>query len=152
VGSMLAFSVVIVFGLLDRVVRAAAWTYRKIRKGAQQRVSGDSVTAPSSPSRTPVLAADRRAGQCHVVCGGGYGLFFERQDVEVVRHRLRLARLPKTFDGFRIAQLSDIHMGPFSTAATSVVASRSLTLETRSDRADRRLHCLGPEPGKGGGS
>jgi len=53
VGSMLAFPLVIVFGLLDRVVRAAAWTYRKIRKGAQQRVSGDSVTAPSSPSRRP---------------------------------------------------------------------------------------------------
>jgi uncharacterized protein len=33
-----------------------------------------------------------------------------------VRHRVRLARLPKTFDGFRIAQLSDIHMGPFTTA------------------------------------
>ncbi len=32
VGSMLAFLLVIVFGLLDRVVRAAAWTYRKIRK------------------------------------------------------------------------------------------------------------------------
>ena len=51
VGSMLAFLLVIVFGLLDRVVRAAAWTYRKIRKGAQQRVSGDSETTPSSPSR-----------------------------------------------------------------------------------------------------
>jgi uncharacterized protein len=35
--------------------------------------------------------------------------------VEVVRHRVRLARLPKSFDGFRIAQLSDIHMGPFTT-------------------------------------
>ncbi|HEV2729378.1 MAG TPA: metallophosphoesterase, partial [Terriglobales bacterium] len=28
---------------------------------------------------------------------------------------VRLARLPKSFDGFRIAQLSDIHMGPFTT-------------------------------------
>jgi predicted MPP superfamily phosphohydrolase len=31
-----------------------------------------------------------------------------------VRQRVRLARLPKAFDGFRIAQLSDIHMGPFT--------------------------------------
>jgi predicted MPP superfamily phosphohydrolase len=35
--------------------------------------------------------------------------------VEVVRQRVRLARLPKAFEGFRIAQLSDIHLGPFST-------------------------------------
>src|SRR5215469_14390884 len=55
VGSMLAFLLVIVFGLLDRVVRAAAWMYRKIRKGAQQRVSGDSETAPSAPSRRQFL-------------------------------------------------------------------------------------------------
>jgi uncharacterized protein len=36
--------------------------------------------------------------------------------VEVVRQRVRLARLPKAFEGFRIAQLSDIHLGPFTTA------------------------------------
>jgi predicted MPP superfamily phosphohydrolase len=34
----------------------------------------------------------------------------------VVRQRIRLARLPKAFEGFRIAQLSDIHIGPFTTA------------------------------------
>src|SRR5207237_3349503 len=46
----------------------------------------------------------------------GYGLLYERQNVEVVRQRVRLARLPKAFEGFRIAQLSDIHIGPFTTA------------------------------------
>jgi uncharacterized protein len=116
VGSMLAFLLVIVFGLLDRVVRAAAWTYRKIRKGAQQRVSGDSETAPSSPSRRQFLQQTAVLVSATPFVAAGYGLFYERQDVEVVRHRVRLARLPKTFDGFRIAQLSDIHIGPFSTA------------------------------------
>src|SRR5258708_36502043 len=46
----------------------------------------------------------------------GYGLLYGRHDVEVVRQRVRLARLPKVFEGFRIAQLSDIHIGPFTTA------------------------------------
>src|SRR5258708_20546716 len=46
----------------------------------------------------------------------GYGLLYERQDVEIVRQRVRLVRLPKAFEGFRIAQLSDIHIGPFTTA------------------------------------
>jgi PAS domain S-box-containing protein len=54
-------------------------------------------------SATPFLAA-------------GYGLLYERQNVEVVRQRVRLARLPKAFEGFHIAQLSDIHIGPFTTA------------------------------------
>jgi len=114
---MLAFLLVIVFGLLDRVVRAAAWTYPKIRKGAQQRVSGDSETASSSPSRRQFLQQTAVLVSATPFVAAGYGLFYERQDVEVVRHRVRLARLPKTLDGFRIAQLSDIHIGPFSTAA-----------------------------------
>jgi predicted MPP superfamily phosphohydrolase len=46
----------------------------------------------------------------------GYGLLYERLDVEVVRQRVRLVRLPRAFEGFRIAQLSDIHIGPFSNA------------------------------------
>src|SRR6266704_3603789 len=115
-GVVLAYLLVVVFGLLDRVVRAAAWTYRKIRKGAQQRVSGDSETAPSSPSRRQFLQQTAVLVSATPFVAAGYGLFYERQDVEVVRHRVRLARLPKTFDGFRIAQLSDFHMGPFSTA------------------------------------
>jgi predicted MPP superfamily phosphohydrolase len=52
-------------------------------------------------SATPFLAA-------------AYGLLYERQNVEVVRQRIRLARLPKAFEGFHIAQLSDIHIGPFT--------------------------------------
>src|SRR6516225_7338885 len=55
VGSMLGFLLVMVFGLADRVVRAAAWTYRKVHQAAQQRVSGNSEAAPSSPSRRPFL-------------------------------------------------------------------------------------------------
>jgi len=115
VGSMLAFLLVLVFGLVD-LVRAAAWTYRKVHQAAQQRVSGNSETAPSSPSRRQFLRQTGVLVSATPFVAAGYGLLYERQDVEVVRQRVRLARLPKTFDGFRIAQLSDIHMGPFSTA------------------------------------
>lgn len=116
VGSMLGFLLVIVFGLVDRVVRAAAWTYRKIHKGAQQRVSGDSDTAPSSLSRRQLLQQTAVLVSATPFVAAGYGLVYEREDVEVVRQRIRLARLPKSFEGFRIAQLSDIHVGPFCPA------------------------------------
>src|SRR6266481_396338 len=116
VGSMLGFLSVIAFGLVDRLVRAAAWTYRKVQQPAQQRVSDNSETAPPSPSRRQFLQQTAVLVSATPFVAAGYGLLYERQDVEVVRQRVRLAHLPKTFDGFRIAQLSDIHMGPFTTA------------------------------------
>jgi predicted MPP superfamily phosphohydrolase len=45
-----------------------------------------------------------------------YGLLRGRLNLETTHRRIRLGRLPKAFHGFRIAQLSDIHIGPFMTA------------------------------------
>ena len=45
-----------------------------------------------------------------------YGLLYGRLDVEVTRPRIGLARLPRAFEGFSIAQLSDFHISPFMTA------------------------------------
>jgi predicted MPP superfamily phosphohydrolase len=116
VGSMLAFLLVMVFGLVDRVVRAAAWMYRKVHQVAQQPDTGNSETAPSSPNRRQFMQQTAVLVSATPFAAAGYGLLYEREDVEVVRQRVRLARLPKSFDGFRIAQLSDIHMSPFTTA------------------------------------
>jgi hypothetical protein len=35
-----------------------------------------------------------------------YGLLYQRLDIEVTRPHIALARLPKAFEGFRIAQLT----------------------------------------------
>jgi len=113
---MLAFLLVMVFGLVERVVRAAAWTYRKVHRVAQQPASGNSEVAPSSPNRRQFMQQTAVLVSATPFAAAGYGLLYEREDVEVVRQRVPLAHLPETFDGFRIAQLSDIHMGPFSTA------------------------------------
>jgi hypothetical protein len=45
--------------------------------------------------------------------GGAYGLLYGRLNLETVERPIRLANLPPAFHGFRIAQLSDIHIGPF---------------------------------------
>src|SRR6266436_4607679 len=115
VGSMLAFLLVMAFGLVDRLVSVAVWTYRKVRQPVQHGVSGNSEAA-SLPSRRQFLQQTAVLVSATPFVAAGSGLLYERQDVEVVRRRVRLAHLPKTFDGFRIAQLSDIHMGPFTTA------------------------------------
>jgi uncharacterized protein len=119
VGSMLAFVLIIVFRILDRATRAAAWAYRKARQGIQRLMpaAGSATTAdPRSCSRRRFLEQSAVLISATPFVAAGYGLIYGRVDVEVVRQRIRLARLPKVFEGFRIAQLSDIHISPFSTA------------------------------------
>jgi uncharacterized protein len=48
---------------------------------------------------------------------GTYGAFYGRLNLKITHQDIWLRRLPKAFDGFRISQLSDIHIGPFMTEA-----------------------------------
>ncbi len=117
VGSLLAFLLVIAFGAADRAARAAGWVYRKVRTAIHQHsATADTETALLSPGRRRFLERTAVLVSATPFVAAGYGLLYERQNVEVVRQRVRLARLPKVFEGFRIAQLSDIHIGPFATA------------------------------------
>ena len=47
--------------------------------------------------------------------GGAYGALYGRLNLDTPTVRIRAPRLPRAFEGFRIAQLSDIHIGPFMT-------------------------------------
>jgi predicted MPP superfamily phosphohydrolase len=47
----------------------------------------------------------------------GYGFLIEPRRIVMERIEVRLKRLPGAFDGFRIAQISDIHYGPYMTSA-----------------------------------
>jgi predicted MPP superfamily phosphohydrolase len=117
VGSMAAFLLVILFGAADWVARAAGWVYRKAWTVKHpQSAAADAEAAPLSPDRRRFLERAAIIVSATPFVAAGYGLLYERQNVEVVRQRVRLVRLPKAFDGFRIAQLSDVHLGPFTTA------------------------------------
>src|SRR5712664_627016 len=118
VGSMLAFALVVFFGTVERTTRVAAWAYRKARQSTKGRVAAASsgVADPVSPDRRHFLEQTAVLISATPFIAAGYGLLYERQNVEIVRQRIRLARLPKAFEGFHIAQLSDIHISPFTTA------------------------------------
>ncbi len=118
VGSMLAFQSIIAFGIFDRAIRAAVWMYRKTRQAVRPVAATDSsvVADPCIPGRRRFLEQTVVIVSATPFVAAGYGLLYERLDVEVVRERARLARLPKAFDGIRIALLSDIHLSPFATA------------------------------------
>jgi len=117
VGSMSAFLLVIAFGAADRMIRAAGWAYRKVRTAVHRHsAAADAEAALLSPGRRRFLERTAVLVSATPFVAAGYGLLYERQNVEIVRQRVRLARLPRAFEGFHIAQLSDIHIGPFTTA------------------------------------
>ena len=120
VGSWAGFGFVMVFWMADRATRSAAWVYRTARDAAARHFAalqpGVPVLDPPSPDRRRFLQQSFVAVSASPFLAAGYGLLYGRLDVEVTRRRIRLARLPKAFEGFRIAQLSDIHISPFMPA------------------------------------
>jgi uncharacterized protein len=120
VGSWVGFGLVMVFWTVDRAGRAAAWVYRKARKAAAGHaaapIPGAIALDPPSPARRQFLEQTAVAVSALPFVAAAYGLLYGRLDVEVTHPRIRLARLPKAFQGFRIVQLSDLHISPFMSA------------------------------------
>ncbi len=109
--SVLGFVAIAAFFLLDRLARAAYASYA-------------SLALPSKPGHHRLLSPERRrflertavALSATPFAACAYGMLYERTATEIVHQRLKLRRLPKAFEGFRIAQLSDLHIGPFTTS------------------------------------
>ena len=99
VGSMLAFFLVLVFGAGDYATLALTWMYTKIRDTTRQHASAE-ISTPASPSRRRFLRQGAVLASATPFVAAGYGLFYCRQDVEVVRHRVCLARLSERLRRF----------------------------------------------------
>lgn len=116
VGSWVGFGLVMVFWTVARATRAAAWVYRRAAAAGHAATLKPGAIAPPSPARRRFFEQTAIAASATPFVAAAYGLLFGRLDVEVIRQRIRLARLPKAFEGFRIAQLSDVHISPFMPA------------------------------------
>ena len=110
VGSWLGFGLVMAFWVAEGGARGATWVYRYVHSGAAPEP--DAVVL-SSPDRRHLLRQMAIAVSVTPFVAAAYGLLYSRFDVEVTHRRIALARLPKAFEGFRIAQLSDIHISSF---------------------------------------
>jgi predicted MPP superfamily phosphohydrolase len=106
--SLLGFAAMTGFYLFGRLGRAAHWLYRKMLTPAPRE--GEQLL---SPQRRHFLARTAVAVSATPFAACAYGMLYERTEIETTRQRIVLPRLPQAFDGFRIAQLSDIHIGPF---------------------------------------
>jgi len=96
----------VVCSLVAFLLAILLWPVRRVAR---------STRALGSPGRRQFLERSASAVVAAPFVAGAYGLFYGRLNLEVTAQRIRLARLPKAFAGFRIAQLSDIHIGPFMT-------------------------------------
>jgi hypothetical protein len=119
VGSLAGSSLVMIYRTADRAARAGAWLYRKVRQIAAGQ-GGTSALAPvaldpPSTGRRRFLEQTVALVSAAPFAAAGYGLLYGRLDMEVTHQRINLKRLPKGFDGFRIVQLSDLHISPFMT-------------------------------------
>lgn len=115
IGSLMGFLLIVLLWIGDRVVRSALWGYRKIAQ-LFRPIPALGPADPPSHSRRQFLEQTAIVVSAAPFLVSAYGLLYGRLNLETTRQRLKLPRLPKAFHGFRIAQLSDIHIGPFMPA------------------------------------
>ena len=91
------------------------WIPRAI-VAAARRVRASVRPDLPSPSRRAFLGRTTAVVSGAPFVAGAYGLFYGRLNLETTGPKIRLPKLPAAFEGFRIAQLSDIHIGPYMPA------------------------------------
>jgi hypothetical protein len=105
--SLVAFMVVILFAIPRGIVGGVR------RLLARRRAAGPEI---QSPARRQFLERTAAVATGAPFVAGAYGLLYGRLNLQVTAQTIRLPRLPRAFEGFRICQLSDIHIGPFMPA------------------------------------
>ena len=88
--------------------------------------------APTMPRREMIRRVAIGASLTSAAATSAYGIALGRYDYVLEDVPVRLRRLPRTLDGYTIAQLSDVHLGSFVGRA-QIAAARSLVARTRAD-------------------
>jgi len=109
VSSLVGALIALLFAIPQSIVGLA----RSVMAKRRARAGGDKL---ASPSRRVFLERTAHVATTAPFLAGAYGLLYGRLNLEITLQPARLPRLPRAFEGFRIAQLSDIHIGPFMPA------------------------------------
>ncbi|HEV2495369.1 MAG TPA: metallophosphoesterase [Terriglobia bacterium] len=108
--SLVAFAIVIIIWTVGLLGRMVVWGWQRVA-----RPTPAPNGALAAPARRRFLERAAMLATAAPFAASAYGLLYGRTEIETTTQPIRLARLPKAFHGFRIAQLSDIHIGPFMT-------------------------------------
>jgi predicted MPP superfamily phosphohydrolase len=99
--SILGFLIVLIMAIPRGIVASI----RRMKRPTSEGVA--------SPSRRQFLERATTVAASAPFVAGAYGLFIGRVNLQTTEQTIKLERLPREFEGFRICQLSDIHIGPF---------------------------------------
>lgn len=102
VSSFFGALIALLFAIPQSIVGLGRWIASKTRHDG-----------PASPARRIFLERTANVAATAPFFAGAYGLLYGRLNLETTVQRIPLPRLPQAFEGFRIAQISDIHIGPF---------------------------------------
>lgn len=100
--------VAVFFVFMDDIIRFGQWAYN----GIVHNGSGSGTSGQEIP-RSEFLAKAALVAGAIPTAIFSFGIISGAYDYRVRRRSIVLPNLPKTFDGLRIAQLSDIHSGSF---------------------------------------
>jgi uncharacterized protein len=99
------FAVVVLF--VDDLYRGVKWLSNFFYKGADGDMPGEAISRSEFLSKTALVATAIPFGTM------AYGIISGAHDYRVKRMTVRLPNLPKSFDGIKLAHVSDIHSGSF---------------------------------------
>ncbi|MFN8336251.1 MAG: metallophosphoesterase [Cyclobacteriaceae bacterium] len=99
------FGVLVVF--VDDIQRGVRWIASVFTKSQEQTSAGTGITRSEFLAKAAVIAT------AVPFTAMTYGIISGAHDYRVRRKTLVLPNLPKSFDGIKIGQLSDIHSGSF---------------------------------------
>jgi uncharacterized protein len=97
------------FLMIDDVGRAVRWVWQQLSPSSSvaAKKTGEGISRSEFLVKSSVIATVVPAITM------GYGIFSGAYDYRVRKKTVYLSNLPASFDGLRIAQLSDIHSGSF---------------------------------------
>jgi len=97
----------ILFLFVDDLQRGVRWVVQFFQKSPDNKSAGEIITRSEFISQAAMVAAAIPLGAM------AYGVISGAHDYRVKRVTVKLPNLPKSFDGLRIGQVSDIHSGSF---------------------------------------
>lgn len=116
----------VMFLFVDDLQRGVKWVARFFQRGSSGDLPGEAITRSEFLAKTALIAAAVPLGTM------AYGILSGAHDYRIRRKTIYLPNLPKSFDGIKIAQLSDIHSGSFFNR-TAVKGGVEMVLGERPD-------------------
>lgn len=103
---------VLIFLLADDLGRVVRWGYAQVNGNISEKAIS-SKTAKAGISRSQFIVRLGLILSAVPFLSLIYGMVKGKYDYQIKRRRIRIKNLPKEFEGFKIAQISDIHTGSF---------------------------------------